>query len=211
MLSFHHAYFESLLRGIIASQYPTVVLLGQTGAGKSSLFNALAGNYLSATSAVAACTRQPKSHTLYADSPINLIDMPGLGESLIRDEEYQAMYAEQIKTARLIVWVVKADSRSLRIDAEAFATLVRPAIRNKNVRVVVVLSQAEKIEPCREWNESKNQPGINQRHHLKRRIAQVAEQFELGEDCVIPVSVHESWQGKMLMQHIRKAASLTSL
>lgn len=180
--------------------------MGQTGAGKSSLFNALLGQPVSAVSDVAACTRLPILRLLsVAGQPdIRLVDIPGLGESLDQDRAYGGLYADMVSTADVILWVVKADSRSLRVDEEAFRRHVQPKMQ-AGVPVLVVLSQAEKMEPCRDWDAEVGQPGTAQHQNLTARARQVASRLGIDRRHVVAVSVHENWQGDLLMRRLRKS------
>ncbi|MDU7221288.1 MAG: GTPase, partial [Citrobacter freundii] len=60
---------------------PVIGILGKTGAGKSSLCNALFVGEVSPVSDVAACTREPlRFRLLVGDRHMTLVDLPGVGE-----------------------------------------------------------------------------------------------------------------------------------
>ena len=69
------------IEGVV--NYQAVVgVMGKTGAGKSSLCNALFGQKTAEVDDIAACTRYPQEITLsYKQGKgLALIDMPGVGE-----------------------------------------------------------------------------------------------------------------------------------
>lgn len=76
---------------------PVIGIMGKTGAGKSSLCNALFSGEVSPVSDVAACTREPLRFRLQVgERYMTLVDLPGVGESSARDAEYAALYREQL-------------------------------------------------------------------------------------------------------------------
>lgn len=94
------------------SQRPfRVVLAGKPNAGKSSLFNALAGKSAALVSAEPGTTRDYLTCTIeLAGVKIELIDTAGLGSSVDAiDQASQALGREQAKDADLIVWCSACD------------------------------------------------------------------------------------------------------
>ncbi len=89
---------------------PVIGIMGKSGAGKSSLCNALFASEVSPVSDVAACTREPLRFRLQVgDRYMTLMDLPGVGESGTRDTEYAALYREQLSRLDLVLWLIKAD------------------------------------------------------------------------------------------------------
>ena len=83
---------------------PAIGIMGKTGAGKSSLCNALFAGEVSPVSDVAACTREPlRFRLLVGDRHMTLVDLPGVGESGARDNEYAALYREQLPRLDLVL------------------------------------------------------------------------------------------------------------
>ncbi len=90
---------------------PVIGIMGKSGAGKSSLCNALFASEVSPVSDVAACTREPLRFRLQVgDRYMTLMDLPGVGESGTRDTEYAALYREQLSRLDLVLWLIKADA-----------------------------------------------------------------------------------------------------
>ena len=97
------------------SYEPKVAIFGKTGVGKSLLTNALFGKVACPISDVEACTRDPQEVFMKLDGDskgIKLLDVPGIGENSERDKEYFRLYAEILKDADMVLWVLKGDDRT---------------------------------------------------------------------------------------------------
>ena len=177
------------IEGVI--NYQAVVgVMGKTGAGKSSLCNALFGQEVSEVDDIAACTRYPQEITLsYKQGKgLALIDMPGVGESEARDQDYADLYRSMLPELDLVLWLIKADDRALSIDERFYRQIVLPYLKQHDVPLLIVVSQSEKIEPCREWDEVSKQPGAVQQQHLQGKRALLSRLFNLPLSRICAVS-----------------------
>jgi hypothetical protein len=180
------------VNGILSYQ-PSVGVFGKTGAGKSSLCNAVFGKDVCEISDIAGCTRKPQEVILeLGGKGIKLLDVPGVGESNDRDKEYADLYRSLLPELDLVLWVIKGDDRAFSSDETFYKNLVRPYV-DKGRPFVVVLNQVDKIEPFREWDMAVNQPGAKQASNIDQKRKNVAEIFGLPLSCVIPVSANERY------------------
>jgi len=183
---------SSRLNDIIQYE-PMVGVFGKTGAGKSSLCNALFGRDICPISDIAACTRETQQIRLnIAGKGMTLLDVPGVGESGDRDAEYDALYRQWLPKLDLVLWIVKADDRALAVDEDFFKRLVKPYL-DVGKPFFVVLNQVDKIEPFREWDEKACQPGSRQVANIKEKCRVVAGFFGLPLGQVLAVSAAEKY------------------
>lgn len=172
---------------------PLVGVFGKTGAGKSSLCNAVFGRDICPISDVGACTRGAQEVQLGIGSKgMKLLDVPGVGESGVRDKEYDRLYREWLPKLDLVLWVIKADDRALASDESFYKRLVRPYVE-VGKPFFIVLNQVDKIEPFREWDEQARQPGPRQAANIEEKRRSVAGFFGLPLDQVITVSANERY------------------
>ena len=187
---------------------PKVAIFGKTGVGKSSLTNALFGKDVCKVSDVEACTREPQEVFLKlegASNGIKLLDVPGIGESAERDKQYFKLYAEILKEADMALWVLKADDRTFSADEEFYRTCMKPYI-DAGKPFAVAVSQVDKIEPFREWDEIKHLPGPTQEGNIAKKLNYVAQQVgEFTVSQVVAVSANENYNLSNLMLQLIKA------
>jgi predicted GTPase len=110
---------ESIYRRIndVISYEPVIGIMGKTGAGKSSLCNAIFKGDVCAVSDVEACTREMQEIRIqFGTRSVRLIDIPGVGESAERDSEYEQLYRDLLPQLDLVLWVIKGDDRAFSAD-----------------------------------------------------------------------------------------------
>ncbi|MER5128604.1 GTPase family protein [Serratia marcescens] len=155
---------------------PTIGLIGKTGAGKSSLCNTLFTSPPANVDAVKGCTRFAQQYkTSDGLNALNIIDFPGIGETPTLDKMYVHLYQHWLNKLDLIVWVLKADDRAWNDDIRCYRQLVSHGA--DPARFIFVLNQADKIEPCREWDTVNHQPSLRQQQNLQEKVAQVNTVF----------------------------------
>ncbi|EOW7075802.1 GTPase family protein [Yersinia enterocolitica] len=191
LASLPHAIGKHILDHVhkLASYEPVIGIMGKTGAGKSSLCNALFQSEVTPISDVSSCTRDVLRFRLSSGChSLILVDLPGAGESQQRDSEYEALYRRTLPKLDLILWVIKADDRALSID-ERFYRDVIGAHRGK---VLFVVNQTDKIEPCLEWDTTNQAPSPLQKINLSHKLSDIRSQFSpINPVCAI--SAKHGW------------------
>ncbi|ASZ38474.1 GTPase family protein [Salmonella enterica] len=153
---------------------PVIGIMGKSGAGKSSLCNELFRGGVSPISDVNACTRDVLRFRLRSGRhSLMIVDLPGVGENGLRDQEYRALYRRMLPELDLVLWVIKADDRALSVDEQFWHGVMQPYQQ----QVLFVLNQADKIEPCHEWDIRTSTPSPQQQTNLKAKQAAITTIF----------------------------------
>lgn len=191
LASLPHAIGKHILEHIQKLTYyePVIGIMGKTGAGKSSLCNALFQGEVTPVSDVNACTRAVLRLRLSSgDHSLILVDLPGVGESEQRDSEYESLYRKVLPDLDLILWVIKADDRAFSVDERFY----RRVMSDHQQRVLFVVNQADKIEPCHEWYVTGNAPSPHQLVNIEARLESIRLLFSPHHPvCVI--SARTEW------------------
>lgn len=170
---------------------PTIGLMGKSGAGKSSLCNTLFSPPPAKVDAVSGCTRTIQRYQVtHGTHTLTLVDFPGTGETPELDSLYRHLYQAWSGRLDLIVWVLKADERAWNEDIRCYRELLCCGAAPE--RFLFVLSQADKMEPCREWDGLNHRPSPQQHQNLLAKT-RLAETLFAAAHPVIAVSAAEHY------------------
>ncbi|PZZ78506.1 50S ribosome-binding GTPase, partial [Escherichia coli] len=140
----------------------------------SSLCNALFQGEVTPVSDVHAGTREVRRFRLSGHGHSMVItDLPGVGESRDRDAEYEALYRDILPELDLVLWLIKADDRALSVDEYFW----RHILQCGHQQVLFVVTQADKTEPCHEWDMAGIQPSPAQAQNIREKTEAVFRLF----------------------------------
>ena len=132
---------------IFDSTIPTLVLSGKRGCGKSSTLNMLFNLNLPVNMAT-ACTKYPRVmhiETQYGSEKIvfNLVDLPGIAESINADMSYSNFYKKYIEKADVLLCLTQADTRAYLQDQIFYTQLVNNRLITNNTHVLLGINQVD--------------------------------------------------------------------
>lgn len=179
----------------LTSYEPVIGIMGKTGSGKSSLCNALFAGEVSPVNDVSSCTREPLSFRLQVGERfMTIVDLPGVGESGVRDNEYAALYRQQLPRLDPVLWLIKADDRALAVDEHFYREVIGEAYRHK---VLFVISQSDKVEPT----SGGEKLSTEQKQNISRKICLLHELFQ-PVNPVCAVSVRLQWGLRVMAERM---------
>ena len=169
-----------------------ILVLGQVGAGKSSLINALFGEIKSAAGLLPT-TPEITPYVLERDGlqQVIVLDSPGYG-GLMHDKVPDALKQEWAKVD-VILLVCNAAQAARQADAqqlEAIRRYFQEERQNQALPVILaVATQIDRLRPVREWQPPYNiqHPTRPKEHSIRQACAAIAQDLSLPLEHIVPV------------------------
>lgn len=186
-----------------------LVLLGKTGAGKTSTINALFNLSLPTDNAV-ACTKELAPIVIkrpeIPDAPVEgmvVVDTPGLGEDQEADARYWDLYVQCVARADHVLWLLQADTRAFRSDQVALRELF--SHMRDDAILTIGLNHVDRIGPG-DWNHETNEPSFEQVSCIIEKLDDVAARFSkvanLAPGALVAYSAHRRYGLDMLQRRV---------
>lgn len=134
------------------NEIPRFLVLGATGAGKSSLLNRVYRAELHPVRDIASTTRTFSTKEYSAPDGVStrITDSPGYGE-VGSDEEYSRMVVEESRNCHVIILVLKADEKGYQRDQDILSAVFKNHEFDQGKPLIIALNQIDKLPPIREW------------------------------------------------------------
>lgn len=200
------AMVERLLRCV--HYEPVIGIMGKSGAGKSSLCNTLFSPPPASVDPVRGCTRHVHRYQVTrGPRTLHIADFPGIAETPALDRRYRRLYRAWSSRLDLIIWALKADERAWKDDLRCYHELLNSGA--EPARFVFVLTQADKMEPCREWDNANHQPSPRQSENLRAKTELATTLFTTVHP-VIAVSAAENYHLEQWAEALIRALPVSS-
>lgn len=155
----------------------SIGVMGKAGAGKSSFINSLCQGYVCETGGVGGCTREiQKIDAKLGEMDIRLYDFPGIAENSQWNQAYWNLYIPYLREMDMIFWLIKVDDRAV-VEDEKFYKKCIENDRELSDKFIIILSQADKAEPNREWDHEAFKPSFAQEKTLLKNKQRIYADF----------------------------------
>ena len=169
----------------VAQKPVNIILVGRTGAGKSSLINTLF-QAEKAEVDVLPSTDKIKNYTWTTPTKevLNLLDTPGYEQ--VNRPELREQVLDYATTADLLLLVTPALDPALQMDLDFLQTLKQDL---PDLSAIAIVTQVDRLRPIREWNPPYDWREGMQHKEKSIREATIYRVEQLGDICelVLPI------------------------
>lgn len=189
--------FRDKVQTELLDRAPVVAIIGKAGVGKTTTIN----NLFDVDEFVAeVLTFEQKGHIgdvrrgttkairkrfdLKIGIGLDIIDLPGLGDDIRKDKEFEEIYRQILPQCDIILYVLKADNRTLGEDERILQNIVLPSCDKK--KIIIAVNQVDIIGENEglHWDTRINLPDTRQEELIKMKQKDIAQMFseDLGLD-----------------------------
>lgn len=190
----------------LAEKPLNLLLVGRTGAGKSSVINTLFDADLAQVDILPSTDAMDTYHWRTDNGEtLTLWDSPGYEQA--KREDYRASLLDYAHQADLLLLVTPALDPALQMDADLIQDM-RSAV--PDLGVIAIVTQVDRLRPLREWDPPYDWQWGHRPKEIAIRDATHYRQTQLGDWCdrVLPLVTYDRASGRPAWNADRLAATL---
>ena len=182
--------FRAKVQTELLDRAPVVAIIGKAGVGKTTTINNLfdVDDYVAEALSFdekghigdvrrGTTTAIRKRFDLKIGIGLDIIDLPGLGDDIRKDKEFEAIYRQILPKCDIILYVLKADNRTLGEDERILQNIVLPSCDKKKIILAVnqvdILGENEGLH----WDTRINLPDPRQEELIQLKQKNISSMF----------------------------------
>jgi uncharacterized protein len=174
---------------IVAQKPVNILIIGRTGAGKSSLINTLFQKELAAVDVLPSTDKIQNYHwETESGETLNLWDTPGYEQ--VKREDLRDLVLDYASNADLLLLVTPALDPALQMDVDFLQDI---KLEVADLPIIAIVTQVDRLRPIREWQPPYNwQTGTKPKEISIREATKYRQQL-LGEfaNLVLPIVTND--------------------
>lgn len=182
--------FRTKVQTELLDRAPVVAIIGKAGVGKTTTINNLfdVDDYVAEALSFdekghigdvrrGTTTAIRKRFDLKIGIGLDIIDLPGLGDDIRKDKEFEAIYRQILPKCDIVLYVLKADNRTLGEDERILQNIVLPSCDKKKIILAVnqvdILGENEGLH----WDTRINLPDPRQEELIQLKQKDISSMF----------------------------------
>ena len=184
---------------IVAQKPVNILIIGRTGAGKSSLINTLFQDELAAVDVLPSTDKIQNYHWETENGEIlNLWDTPGYEQ--VKREDLRDLVIDYASNADLLLLVTPALDPALQMDVD-FLQDVKSEVAD--LPIITIVTQVDRLRPIREWQPPYNWENGEKPKEISIREATEYRQQLLGNfaNLVLPIVTNDPKTNRTCLEY----------
>ncbi|MGK7934787.1 MAG: GTPase family protein [Xenococcaceae cyanobacterium] len=173
----------------VAQKPVSILLVGRTGAGKSSLINTLFRQDLAEVDVLPSTDRIQKYQYATAEEQLTLWDTPGYEQ--VNRSDFRELVLDYAANADLLLLVTPALDPALQMDVDFLKDITAEI---EDLPTIAIVTQVDRLRPIREWNPPYDWQNGEKPKEKSIREATLYRAESLGDYChlILPLVTEDS-------------------